>query len=41
MLLLASENESKQIINLLSVYNQSTSLITSSWDQLDIGLLAV
>ena len=31
----------KQNINLHSVYDQTTFLLTSSWDQVDIGLLSV
>ena len=41
MLLSASVDAFKQNINLHSVYNQSTPLLKSSWDQPDIGLLAV
>jgi hypothetical protein len=41
ILLSASEDDSKQNINLHSVYNQSTFLLTSSWNQLDISLLSV
>jgi len=41
MLLLTSEDEPKQNINLHSVYNQSTFLLASSWDQLDVGLHSV
>ena len=32
MLLSASEDEPKHIINLHSVYNQNTFLLASSWD---------
>ena len=41
LLSLASGDELKQSVNIHSVYYQSTFLLISSWDQLDIGLLPI